>query len=457
MDASASTGRTTFIVVSALALTGVACFGNGIVQDQSADGGTAPTAPTAGTTGTAGAGGAAKAGRTTGSGGGGAAGAGRVGAAGVGSAAAGAAGIAGASALGGASGATGAMVNPVPGQGFFVGANLWNIDWEGSSDYFQSGVDFATTTDPWLPQFLDDLAPYRVLRFMDWNQTNVSNNSQAVWSTRKQKTAPQNEPVAFEWQIDLCNRTMKDYWLNVPHEATPAYWQQLAQLVQSQLNPALRVYVEWSNEVWNGGFPQNGYAAAQAQALGLAGSIPAASYYVYEAVRLFETFEGVFGKGSPRVVKVLAGQVVYNGPCLAHAAALGNSTINPNRTKPDIYAVAPYLDGTSIAGLTSAISGLAGLIQTNMSCSNQIGVPLVSYEGGSDSSSSSSCQTVQVDPGMHDVYTSYLDGLATGGMSGPFMQYTSSGSCWGLKVATTDAISAAPKYKGVVDWVAAHP
>ena len=40
---------------------------------------------------------------------------------------------------------------------------------------------------------------------MDWNQTNDSNNPQAVWSTRKQKADPQSKAVAFEWQIDRRN------------------------------------------------------------------------------------------------------------------------------------------------------------------------------------------------------------------------------------------------------------
>jgi hypothetical protein len=121
-----------------------------------------------------------------------------------------------------------ALVNHAPGSKFFVGANFWNIDWEGQADFFTSNVDFTTTTNPWQPALLTDLAPYAVLRFMDWNQTNTSSNAQAVWSTRKQKTQPQNEPVAFEWQIDLCNRTKKDYWLNIPHEAAPDYWPKLA-------------------------------------------------------------------------------------------------------------------------------------------------------------------------------------------------------------------------------------
>jgi len=364
-------------------------------------------------------------------------------------------GTGGATGSGGA--ASGAMGNPAPGASFFIGANFWNVDWEGSSDYFQSGVNWSTTTNPWVPQLLTDLAPYHVLRFMDWNQTNNSNNPQAVWSTRTQKTATQKEPVAFEWQIDLCNRSRKDYWLNVPHESNASYWTQLAQLVYASLDPSLRVYVEWSNEVWNGSFPQNAYATSQGQSLGLAGSDPAASFYAYQAVRVYEAFEAVFGKGSPRLVKVFSGQWAYDGPCTNEVKALSDAKINPNKTMPDVFAIAPYISGTTISALTTAIPGLKSGITSNISCAAMASMPVISYEGGQDSYAASNCNLVQTDPAMHDVYTSFLDALVVDGLQGPFMQYTHTGDCWGLKVNTTDASSAAPKYQGVLDWLAAHP
>jgi len=450
-----SRGQTAITLVWVCALAGAACSDKTGGQGNTGAGGIVATGGQAGTSssgGMTGAGGSSATGGhvsgTTGAGGSSA----------TGGHAGGTTGAGGSPATGGASGATGgAMVNPLPGQGFFVGANFWNIDWEGQNDYFQSGINFATTTNPWLPQLLTDLAPYHVLRFMDWNQTNNSNNPQAVWTTRKQKTAQQNEPVAFEWQIDLCNRTTKDYWLNIPHEANAAYWTQLAQLVYAQLNPSLRVYVEWSNEVWNSSFPQSAYATTQGTNLGLAGDDPSSSYYTYESVRMFEAFEAVFGKGSPRLVKVMAGQAAYTGPCMQHSTALGNAKINPNGTKPNLYATAPYIVGSTVSALTSYIATSKKWVQSDVTCATQIGVPLVSYEGGSDSSAASNCETVQKDPGMHDVYTSYLDAMSGAGLKGPFMQYTHSGSCWGLKLATTDAASAAPKYQGVVDWLAAHP
>jgi hypothetical protein len=359
----------------------------------------------------------------------------------------------------GTGGTTPALTNPAPGGKLFAGVNFWRIDWEGAGDYFMSGVDFATVTNPWQPALFTDLAPFHVVRFMDWNATNDATNPQASWSTRKPKTGDQTKaPVAFEWQIDLCNRAHTDYWLNIPHEADlTTYATNLAQLVLAQLDPSLRVYVEWSNEVWNGGFPQNQYATNQAKSLGLPTQTYAA-YQVYASVRVWEQFEAVFGKGSPRLVKVLSGQAAWNGPCMGLMAALPNATINPKGTMPTVFAVAPYFSGTSIQALQAAIPGLAQGLKDNATCAMGAGLPLVSYEGGADSFSApnNGCTTLMHDPGMHDLYTSFLD-LAATTMKGPLNQYTESGACWGLKEKTGDALSISPKYQGMTDWLAAHP
>jgi hypothetical protein len=314
-------------------------------------------------------------------------------------------------------------------------------------------VDFATTTNPWNPQFLADLAPYRVLRFMDWNLANDDPNPQADWNTRRQKTDPQNGPVAFEWQIDLCNRTLKDYWVNVPHRATPAYWTQLARLIQAQLDPRLRVYVEFSNEVWNGVFPQHGHALQQGNALSLPGRNRDWSYYVYASVRLFEAFEAVFGQSSPRLVKVLSGQADWTSPCEDHMAALADSTVNPNGTTPDVYAIAPYFAGMTIDELRVAIPKAKIWVESHVACAAKRRLPVIAYEGGSDSHGGP-CAALQLDPAMQSLYTTYLDAMLTGGLKGPFVHYTHSGACWGLKPKTSDSIANSPKYRGVLEWLA---
>jgi len=92
-----------------------------------------------------------------------------------------------------------------------------------------------------------------------------------------------------------------------------------------------------------------------------------------------------------------------------------------------------------------------------VTCVKGTGLPIVSYEGGQDSyAAGAGCTTLQKDPAMHDLYGTFLDTIAAAGMTGPFVQYTHTGSCWGLKQKTSDPLTSAPKYKGVVDWIAAH-
>jgi hypothetical protein len=352
------------------------------------------------------------------------------------------------------------LLNPAPGSKFFVGANFWNIGWQGRDDYFARGVNFATTDNPWRPDFVRDLAPYHVLRFMDWNLTNTANNTQARWTTRLKQTDDQRDSVALEWQIDLCNRAKTDCWITVPHESGPEYWTELAKLVHDTLDPRLRIYVEWSNEVWNGAFPQRGYAQSQGAALGLAGSDKAASFYIYQSVRVFEAFEAVFGKNDPRVVKVIAGQAEWSGPCEAHVAALADPEINPHDTRASVYAIAPYVKGNSVAALESSVGEVKKWIDDNATCAREADLPLISYEGGPDSFGSDNgqaCRGLQRDPGMRAMYGRFLDSMYDAKLLGPFMQYTHSGACWGLKQSTGDSPTNAPKYQALLDWIAAHP
>jgi hypothetical protein len=373
--------------------------------------------------------------------------------------------VAGSSGKSGAAGAAAVsvtLVNPAPGSKLFLGVNFWNVEWEGASDYFADGVNWATTKNPWNPQFLKDLAPYYVLRFMDWNLTNESVNPQASWDTRKQQNQDQStEPVALEWQIDLCNRVKKDCWVNVSHLASADYVSKLATLFHDKLDPSLRVYVEWSNEVWNGGFPQRMYAQTQGQTLGLSGNDMAFSYQVYQSVRVFESFDSVFGKNSARVVKVISGQAANRGVCDAHLAALADAKINPKGTQPTAYAVAPYFRGATVDALmTTGIPEATGWINDTYACTNPAKLPLIAYEGGQDSyvatGSESGCAQVQMTAGMHDAYVTFLNAMLAAKMLGPMMQYTHSGDCWGLKQKTQDSAANSPKYQGVLDWVSSH-
>ena len=74
------------------------------------------------------------------------------------------------------------------------------------------------------------------------------------------------EKISFKAHFSAANMLDKDLWVNVPHKASDDYVRNLAQLLKDNLEPDRVVYVEYSNEVWNGIFDQNGENLAMAVA-----------------------------------------------------------------------------------------------------------------------------------------------------------------------------------------------
>lgn len=149
--------------------------------------------------------------------------------------------------------------------------------------------------NPFRADFLDYCKQWHALRFMDWAVTN--NSLEKEWKERKPagfytmvgsggdpigkwgKPASEFEQlfsggVALEIMIQLANMTNCDPWFCVPHRATAEYRTEMAKMVKAKLNPKLKVYVEYSNEVWNWQFQQAGWmiqSKAAGDALAAAG------------------------------------------------------------------------------------------------------------------------------------------------------------------------------------------
>jgi hypothetical protein len=201
----------------------------------------------------------------------------------------------------------------------------------GSSTSYDPSVTFNSAAESLLGQFT-------TIRFMDYTATNGS--PQVNWSDRPLPSAAQFRAGPWEYAVQLANETGKDMWINVPEQATDAYITNLANLInygsdgtnpytgpQAQpafpgLNPNLKVYVEFSNEVWNYAFPQAGQNLNAAVAEVAAGNSPlnydgttnqynwAERRVANRTVAISNIFRSVFGSGqmTTRVRPVLEWQ-----------------------------------------------------------------------------------------------------------------------------------------------------
>lgn len=152
-------------------------------------------------------------------------------------------------------------------------------------------------------EFLRKVSPFKVLRMMDWQQS----NSGGLQDLDPQPT-PFNDPRTVDWVhqnvdlangqtvqgravssifgrtgikgvpyeeiISLANTVKKDIWINIPDRATTNYVTQLGTLMKDTLDPNLNVYVEFSNELWNTGNTQRSARVLQDALADTDGAVP---------------------------------------------------------------------------------------------------------------------------------------------------------------------------------------
>jgi hypothetical protein len=302
---------------------------------------------------------------------------------------------------------------------------------------------FASTwqTQPFHPQFLASLKGYKVLRFMEWSLTNGSSVQNWVDRATPGDYTYTLRGVPLETAIQLANATQIAPWFNIPAQATDDYVRHFATLVQQQLNPNLKFYLEYSNETWNSSFSQSQYVQQQGELAGLSqDAVQAGAFYTAQrSVAIFNIFSQVFG-GTARMVRVLPGQA-GNAWVSQQVASFQNAS-----NSADALAIAPYFDcddraaggppalnDASVAAQVAAMSVADALtaelshinncakqqMTENAAVAQQYGLLLVGYEGGQSLVASSSAAAynsqltqlfaaVNRDPGMEALYDQYL-------------------------------------------------
>lgn len=111
------------------------------------------------------------------------------------------------------------------------------------------------------PGFAGVWGGVKLLRFMDPMSANTA--PYVNWSEAPTLTSIGRGPALAEL-VDMCNELGCDGWFTLPYQANADYVTRAATLVRDRLNPALKAYVEYSNEWWNFGYGFNTSAYLEA-------------------------------------------------------------------------------------------------------------------------------------------------------------------------------------------------
>lgn len=220
------------------------------------------------------------------------------------------------------------------------------------------GFDPAAAAVPTFhPDFLAELEPYRAIRFMDWMETNGGGfdgrpNAQQSFAQRPraaQAHYSREGGVPLEVMIELANVSGSEPWFTLPHQVNDDYVTQFAGIVRDQLAAGRRVYVEYSNEVWNPAFPQGADIEERGNTLyGSLGDpfIRRLNAHGQRTAEICTLFKSAFGTEAARVTCVLGAQAA-NAFTQTEAADCPIAIQAGQRSTPcgeaiDAVAIAPY-------------------------------------------------------------------------------------------------------------------
>jgi hypothetical protein len=342
------------------------------------------------------------------------------------------------------------------------------------------------------------------VRYLDWFAVNNNPNPDGTpaitrWDTRNQTlTCYQNSGVRYEVIWALSNATMRAPWVCIPDTADDDYVQQLARQADASLDPALPIYLEYSNEVWNNGKPQYARVVRAGLAAGLGGAggdtlqasiLAGRRWYGRRAGQVFARFKAALGPGR-RLIRVISGFSPFPdvaGDAITQLRADGGGfdalafapyffavdypedqiIADLNGGKPQADVVTAILDSCS-----RCISGfVADTTKGHKALADKYSVPLLCYECGQglmpETRNENNTKYVDTliaanrDNRMGDLYRRYFDTLNSGGVSVACHlalrgAYTKSGM-WGLAERRDQDLATAPKARAVAGWLADHP
>jgi len=329
--------------------------------------------------------------------------------------------------------------------------------------------------------FLDRLRTYSVLRFMDWMKTN--NSTVKSWSERTPlayRTWTKDSGAPIEVMIALANQVGAHPWFNIPAQADDAYVQNFAQMVSASLNSKLGVYLEYSNETWNGQFTQCDYAWSQSQLQGI--QFP--EFLGMRTRAIGQVFKSALGIS--RVVSVYGAQA--GASTWAVSTAMDYLKSRYGTAGIDAVAIAPYFGLTpdpAEAGRYTAMSldafiafvrsdilpGPVAATTKYATVATAYGLHLLAYEGGQHMSGIRGAEGIAELNSLFYAFNRdtrikqlYLDYLASWkqGRGELFMHYQdvskfNQWGSWGALEYVGQPRSTAPKFDGIQTFIEQNP
>lgn len=333
------------------------------------------------------------------------------------------------------------------------------------------------------PDYLDFMKDFQVVRFM--NMSGMTRNPVENWNDRNTlekatwggKYGSRGAPV--EMMVALANQTKAHPWFSMPYQASDDYVSQFAEYVKKYLDPELKAYIEYSNEVWNPIFIHHDYAINKGLEAKLDKSKSPAGYkwYSRRSVEVFKIWEEAFG-GHQQLVRVLgswasnqnmSSQILSFEDAYKHTDAVA---IGPYvSAHPKVLRKAKNVDDVFKAMMDKkskwAMSSIIGYINKQEKVANSFGVDLIAYEGGQhlvdwdtrrvDDDPNPLLYAANRDPRMGVVYDELMrEWNRAGGklfvaFSAPRI-YSWYGS-WGIKEHIRQPRAEAPKYDSLLRYL----
>lgn len=347
------------------------------------------------------------------------------------------------------------------------------------------GFERVYEQQPFHPAFLARWRGVACFRFMDWMKTNGSKAGSWTERPRPDDASYAAKGVPVEVMVDLCNRQKADAWFCMPHVADDDFVRRFAETVKARLDPGLKVYVEYSNELWNGSFAQSRWVGEQGLKLGFAKQPWEAgwAFTAFRSVQIFRIWEEVFG-GRQRLVRVLASQAA--NPYVSERIL----SFQDAYKHTDALAIAPYMgfcvpaksgkgpgaDVVAAWSVDEALDHMAKkvlpesveMIRKQKSIADRYGLRLVAYEAGQHmvgvaggENNEAMCRlfyAANAHPRMGDLYRDYFAAWAAGG-GDLLCNFASVGKwskwgSWGLLQYADEPAAQSPKFMAAMGWAA---